>query len=324
VLNPQAGYRLKSQNSGELLTAGSPANLWVTAASLKSGWNWIGYLPEKELALKDALYFMNAVPGDMIKSQQQSAIFNNNGEWLGTLREMQPGQSYLLYAQSDMDLIYPDLNKSNNAGNDIDAHAFESNMTVTAAFSFEEAAYGDSSHKVSAFVDGQLRGKGKMHYVPQLDRFVTFLTIYGDPKGNGESIQLQLYEPHTNITRDIAENLVFDSDAHFGALSEPLELNALQTESERIPADFYLKQNYPNPFNPMTTIEYGLPKDAKVSVTIFNTLGQKISVLVNGKQTAGRYKVQFDAVQLGLASGVYFYQISTKGFVKTYKMLLLK
>jgi len=148
--------------------------------------------------------------------------------------------------------------------------------------------------------------------------------IYGNPEGNGESIQLQLHNTVDNVTRDIAENLLFDADGHLGDLQQPLLLSALQTDAERIPAKFYLQQNYPNPFNPKTTIEYGLPKDVKLSVTIYNILGQKVSVLVNGKQEAGRYKIQFDAADLGLASGVYFYQIRSKDFVKSYKMLLLK
>ncbi len=323
-LNVEAGYRLKSQTQSELVTTGSPASLWASPVSLKAGWNWIGYLPEKSLALKDALYFMQTVPGDIIKSQDQSAIYNNNGEWLGTLREMQPGQSYSLFTQASTQLIYPDLNKQTNGGNTVFAHAFESNMTVTAVFSFDEADYGDSSHVVYAFVDGQLRGIGHPQYVPHLDRFITFLMIYGDPEGNGESIQLQVYSSEDNITRDISENLIFNTGSHSGNLHEPLVLNALQTESERIPTEFYLQQNYPNPFNPITTIEYGLPIDTKVSFTIYDVLGQKVSVLAKGKQAAGRYKVQFDATQLGLASGVYFYQIRSKTFVKSYKMLLLK
>ena len=271
---------------------------------------------------------MPAVPGDIIKSQSRSAIYNTNGEWLGTLREMQPGQSYLLYTQANTELIYPDLKKQNT--NDektewtVDTHLYESNMTVIGAINFEGIDYGDSTLIVSAFIDGQCRGVTRPQYVPHLGRFVTFLMLYGDPLESGNSIQLQVFDPVTKMTRDVEEILVFNKDAHYGNLQKPLELNAMQTDSERIPAEFYVSQNFPNPFNPVTTIEYGLPVDEDVTITIYDILGQRVSVLLDSRQEAGRYKIQFDAGKFSMASGVYFYQIRTNAFVKSRKMLLLK
>jgi hypothetical protein len=296
------------------------------------GWNWIGYLPEKALAVKDALYFMQAVPGDEIRSQNQSAVYNNNGEWLGTLRELQPGQGYLLYTKAHTDLVYPDLKKvpaaaiSNPGRPDwvAEVRRYESNMTLIGALAFNGADYGDTSLIVAAFKDGQCRGVAQPGFVPQLNRPVLFLMIHGDPAEEGDQFTLQVYEPETGITRNIEDSLRFNSDAHRGSLQEPLILSVLETDAERIPAAYYLKQNYPNPFNPLTTIEYGLPVDTDVAVTIFNVLGQKVTVLVDQPQRAGRYKLQFDAARAGMASGIYFYQIRTAGLVKSYKMLLLK
>ena len=327
VVHLETGYRLLSKNNVELVASGRPANSWATPATLLPGWNWIGYLPEKSLALEDALYFMQSVPGDMIKSQSKSAIYNNNGEWLGTLHEMQPGQSYLLYNQAGTDLVYPDLKKKQYQEKTnwaIDAYAYETNMTTINTFSFEGKDYGDTSSIIAAFVDGQCRGVARPQYVPYLDRYVTFLMIYGDPSENGDSVQVQIYNPSSEVTRNIAQRLIFNTDAHYGSLNKPQELQALQTESERIPDEFYLQQNYPNPFNPSTTIEYGLPVDADVAITIYNVLGQKVSVLFDKRQKAGRYKIRFDAVKLKMASGIYFYRIRTSAFIKSHKMLLLK
>lgn len=94
------------------------------------------------------------------------------------------------------------------------------------------------------------------------------------------------------------------------------------------PKKFALKQNYPNPFNPTTNIEYELPDDSKVSINIYDITGRLAAALVNEIQTAGYYKVQFDAGKLNLASGVYIYQIISEGAslknVKSLKMLLIK
>jgi len=83
-----------------------------------------------------------------------------------------------------------------------------------------------------------------------------------------------------------------------------------------------LQQNYPNPMNPSTTISYALPTRSYVTLSIFNTLGQKVVELVNGEKDAGAYNVTFDAS--GLASGVYLYRIQAGSFVQTKKLVVVK
>ena len=73
------------------------------------------------------------------------------------------------------------------------------------------------------------------------------------------------------------------------------------------PERFALKQNYPNPFNPKTMISYQLAINSDVDLSIYNLLGQKVITLVNKKQSAGKYTVQWDAT--GFASGIYLYRI---------------
>jgi len=89
-----------------------------------------------------------------------------------------------------------------------------------------------------------------------------------------------------------------------------------------VPHDFTLQQNFPNPFNPSTTIRYGLPNRSHVTLTVFNTLGQRVAVLQNEDQEAGYHEVQFDGS--GLSSGVYFYRIQAGEFIATKRFVLLK
>ncbi|KPL04554.1 MAG: hypothetical protein AMJ90_00475 [candidate division Zixibacteria bacterium SM23_73_2] len=99
-----------------------------------------------------------------------------------------------------------------------------------------------------------------------------------------------------------------------------------ETESN-LPEKFTLFQNYPNPFNPNTTIEYYIPKDIKVTVSIHNILGQKVKTLVDWHQKAGFRKVLwYGKNQNGedVASGIYFYQLKTEAVVQTKKMVLIK
>ena len=93
-----------------------------------------------------------------------------------------------------------------------------------------------------------------------------------------------------------------------------------------VPKEFALQQNYPNPFNPSTIIEYSLPEVAKVTLTIYNVLGQQVARLLDVEQEAGLYQFNWNAS--GLASGMYIYNINvetpTKSYTDSKRMMLLK
>ncbi|MCB9219484.1 MAG: T9SS type A sorting domain-containing protein [Ignavibacteriales bacterium] len=89
-----------------------------------------------------------------------------------------------------------------------------------------------------------------------------------------------------------------------------------------VPTEFSLNQNYPNPFNPVTNITYSVPKEAQVTVEVYDMLGRSVAKLVNEKQNAGTYNVDFDASKL--SSGAYIYRLSTPEFTLAKKMLLMK
>jgi hypothetical protein len=103
-------------------------------------------------------------------------------------------------------------------------------------------------------------------------------------------------------------------------LSEMIRTN--DGGGSEVPRDFALFQNYPNPFNPSTTIRYGLPARSDVNLTVFNTLGQEVSELVQGEQDAGYHEVRFDARDL--PSGVYLYRIRAAVYSETKKLLLVR
>lgn len=100
-----------------------------------------------------------------------------------------------------------------------------------------------------------------------------------------------------------------------------------RTPTAALPTEFALSQNVPNPFNPSTIVEYALPKDAQVNLSIYNVLGQHVTTLVNELQRAGKQTVTWDGTDasgVSVASGVYFYKIRAGDYSNTKKMLLLK
>ncbi len=88
------------------------------------------------------------------------------------------------------------------------------------------------------------------------------------------------------------------------------------------PKVFELAQNYPNPFNPTTKINYSVPFDSKVIISIYSVTGELVKELVNDFVTAGSYSVDFNGTDL--ASGMYIYRMVAGDFVQTQKMMLMK
>lgn len=100
-------------------------------------------------------------------------------------------------------------------------------------------------------------------------------------------------------------------------------LSKLKISAEEIiPATYSLEQNFPNPFNPSTVIRFSIPEISNVKLTIYNILGQKVAELVNSRLEAGNYSYNWDAS--GVASGIYFYELSTDNFSAIKKMMFLK
>jgi hypothetical protein len=89
-----------------------------------------------------------------------------------------------------------------------------------------------------------------------------------------------------------------------------------------VPTKYELGQNYPNPFNPSTSIKFAIPKASDVKITVFNMLGQVVSIPINENKTAGFYEVKFNGSNL--ASGSYYYRIEAGNFLETRKMMLIK
>lgn len=92
--------------------------------------------------------------------------------------------------------------------------------------------------------------------------------------------------------------------------------------NENIPLVTELYQNYPNPFNPETSIKFTLAANSKVSLSVYNTKGEKVMALLDGNMKAGYYNTSFNGSKL--VSGVYYYTLKVDGKAMTKKMMLIK
>lgn len=135
----------------------------------------------------------------------------------------------------------------------------------------------------------------------------------------------QTYEMNVNlsdgtiITYDITEILKIDFNI-------PDDVTSL-TESQNILTTFKLIQNYPNPFNPSTTIQYELPNNGKVKVSIFDLKGRLVKTLLEQSQQIGVHKIIWDGKNksgVKASSGFYIYSVRFENSIFSKKMILLK
>ncbi len=115
---------------------------------------------------------------------------------------------------------------------------------------------------------------------------------------------------------DLASSVVYYTNT-------AVPLTGVRDRSEpAVVGSYSLEQNYPNPFNPTTNITFTLPADQRVSLKVYNMLGQEVASLMEGQKQRGTYFVEFEASKL--ASGIYIYKLQAGSFTASKKMTLVK
>jgi len=117
---------------------------------------------------------------------------------------------------------------------------------------------------------------------------------------------------------------LLNTDITSGFLADTLfrRISVDVKEGEPLPTAYALWQNFPNPFNPSTIIRFDLPEESRVSLIVYNIIGQEVETLIRGNFLAGKYQVTFDGSRL--ANGIYFYRLTTGTWMGVRKLMLIK
>jgi len=125
----------------------------------------------------------------------------------------------------------------------------------------------------------------------------------------------------TDVT--VFKDQLFVLDKHRGVLQlQNNLLTSVSSDEQHQPDFFALLPNYPNPFNASTAISFSLPREERVTVSVYNVLGQQVARLADGKLAAGRHNLIWHADEM--PTGLYFCRLSAGGFKQTRRMLLLR
>lgn len=187
--------------------------------------------------------------------------------------------------------------------NDLAYGEFSSYKTVWPLKYVLNITPGDQPYNVVASFVADLKGLGG-------GAAVVFASGFLNPADNQNG-------PAFGLFAALPDGTVVELPA-YGSSNYAMEL----AKVESVPEQFELGQNYPNPFNPTTNISFSLPESGKVSLRVYNVLGQEVRTLVDEYLDAGVHTIQFDASNL--SSGMYFYRLNTESFTESKKMMLVK
>ncbi len=378
-LDPRKAYLIRLNQSHTLSVVGAEVNTATTPLDVVPGWNWIGYLPQVNIPIDQALGTLRPSTNDIIKSQFAFAQFVQGVGWIGSLTEMNPGLGYLIRVASGGRITYPatpvtapHLDDSeitdetsrgeritakrssvSTTGSTIDSDAktsiipgkmsgissldcaldptrYQNTLSLTAVISIDGQEVRGQDFEIGVFGSAngvtECRGLGTFQYVATLDRYISFVVVYGNE--DGEELSLKIFDPNSNSTIESPDHLVFGANSVTGTVQAPTVIHAsiqtaTATEDEgELPVEFGLEQNYPNPFSQVTHIRYALPSTTTVRITIYDLLGREIARLVEKNQSAGRYEAVFDGNRF--APGTYAYRLEAGSFSETKVMVLLR
>jgi hypothetical protein len=325
-------YKFDSADADELVFSGAPVDPNTTPIALAAGWNWLGFTPQHDGPIGDALGSATTTAGDFIKNQAASSTYygEENG-WYGGLGVMAPTEGYMLDVAESSTLTYPDfgaddaLTRATSAKDmpiavsdwEVDYHDYEFNGHITMSVDSREDSHGDY---IAAFVGDECRGVAERMYFPFGDSYMYSLMVYSNETG-GETFTFKYYDSAIGEIVEYAETIDFTSDMIVGDGFNTYSLSREASDVQQ-PIAYGISDAYPNPFNPVTSFTYSLPEDGFVQIAIYDINGKMVSELTNGYTLAGSYPLVWNANNL--SSGIYFIQMYSGDFASTQKIMLVK
>lgn len=325
-------YVYRADQSDTLKMLGTVLDPALTPIPVLNGWNWIGYIPNYSLPVNEALSSLTPQTGDLIKGQLAFAQYTNpTYGWVGNLKFMQPPNGYQIKMSVPGTLTYPPPSSNLHGGGtentvqarnlnehppvssfwNVDPTQFEHSMTLIGMLKRDDGNATTASMELGAFVGAEVRGSGQAIYIPLLDSYLFFLTVYAN--SSGEKIDYQLFDGSTGATASLNESMFFAPDLHQGSIETPLPFTLVTSGiSEAMAVQSFDVQ--PNPFHNETVLRFALTKAQDVRVMVTNISGQQVSNWTMGAREGLNTVIWRGQSDNGtrLANGVYFVRLQTE------------
>lgn len=277
-INNEQMYKIRTNAACEATVVGVPAVPENHPISINSGWNWIGFPCNQDVSVDVAMSNFTPENNDVIKGRTGFTTYysdNNYNMWYGTLNTLEVGKGYMYRSNSTTQktLVFQtgrgettmeNVTTEDNIFQPADGD-FADNMTITAVLELDGEELRSDDYELAAFVGDECRGSVKLMYVEPVNRFVAFLTVFGEPS---ETLYFRLTDgTQTEMSMD---EITFAADGMEGTLSEPMTLRFGTTKLDENEWSKVLV--YPNPSNGVFNIQgQGIRK-----IEVFNAFGQAV------------------------------------------------
>ena len=344
-------YQYNSQVYDSISMIGYPVDP-TTELNLVTGWNWIGYLPQTGLPINDALASLSPLNGDIIKSQLSFAVYVAGSGWIGNLDFLNAPNGYLLKLSNTDILSYPDPNDFQSeiiedtkfvtstttsmqtsvdkltveqlpfSNWTLDPTEFEHSMNAicTVVQSVDEYVLGEGD-EVAAFVGDEVRGSSIVTYIPDLDTYMAFITIYANEEG--EVVTFKFYDQSDELEHDLQETEEFLINNIIGSVDNPypLHLNNGATSVQQLDNSLLVRVA-PNPFANSVFVSYQSDSTHDIEITYTDVYGHVVHTQ-EAKISAGSNNIEWKP-NAGIVSGTYIITLNngTDTFVR--KVLFIK
>ena len=192
------------------------------------------------------------------------------------------------------------------------------------SISFDNGTHGTINVKWADAITGVNGGKNVVKYKNVSTHTIGGVSYEGSfPGGTATGKVVYLGFPFETVYPEDTRNMMMMKIRDFFR-AEPSSVHDFENH---LPQHVYLSQNYPNPFNPVTTIDYGIPENTWVTVSIYDIKGRLINTLIDEYQQPGSYSIQWKGhAQNGstVSSGMYLYQLQTGSYSTFKKMMFIK
>lgn len=288
--------------------------------TLGEGFTWLGYHPGESLSVNDALGSLDpvAVDDDRIISQDAFAVFYQ-GQWVGSLTQMQPGKGYIIELSQESTLLYPDASGKENPPPDQKlfsstgdyplAHQ-QFTMMIIAQLELPDGSISHNPEDVIyAFSGEECRGMAAPD--TNVDGRI-FMSVGSDAEA-GEDIRFSAFLSEFGIQVDIQETMVFESLNKEGTIDQPriFTLKGFTGTDNLLSNDVLIGEPHPNPFNEFTEINCYLTEPANMKLTVINIEGQAVLTAINRRFSAGNHSLVINKNEL--SPGIYLFRVEVTG-----------
>ncbi len=303
-------YQYNSQQYDSLTMVGMPV-LATTPMPVVAGWNWIGYLPTRGMAVNDALQSLTPLNGDIVKSQTSFAQYVAGLGWVGNLGFLSPTKGYLLKLTNPGILSYPDPKSLNAISGDVLKNTTASSESLvrtapegetvnswspSAVWTFNPGEFEYSMNlialvsadglpnilqagdEVGAFVGNQVRGTSQPVYIAPLNAYLLFLTVYSNEVN--QPITFKYYSKAEDKIYQVSQSMPFVINQLSGTVEQPFVLTLGQVSStENQFAGKWTFDVSPNPSSAVPVLSVQVQQAQDAFIEVFDSQGQSVDKL---------------------------------------------